>query len=416
MNAMSLFRVAMLACLYATWAAATDFTVELDSILAANQDGIESNRTTWITVQSAPGADVGVKQVRHAFEFGTAINRRGFVPNERISEADQKQYKRVLNANFNSVVHENAMKWYSNERQQDQQTFADAEVMLAWCEKNGLWTRGHCVYWGRDKLVQQWIKDLDDAALRSKLQERARLYMERFKGRVPEYDINNEMLHCNYFEKRLGSEIREEMFEWCHAYAPEATLYVNDYSILSGGDTERYVAQIEGFLKAGMPIGGIGVQGHFGERVNGPAVKKKLDRLAQFGLPIKITEFDANTNDQQAKARALATLYATAFAHPSVEGIYMWGFWQKSHWRPDAALWNAEWSETLAAECYRELVFNRWWTRYEGKADAAGTCKVRVFLGTHDLTVNGHTRRIEIGKTTEDTVIDCRSTAPGPSR
>jgi endo-1,4-beta-xylanase len=383
------------------------FESEMEAMLAAARADIETYRMTSVKIAAQPGATVNVKQTRHAFEFGTAINRRGFVPNGKISEVDQAHYKRLLKANFNSVVHENAMKWYSNERQQDKHTYDDAEAMLAWCSANELPTRGHCVFWGRDKLVQQWIKDLDDEALRSKLQERAKLYMERYKGRVPEHDINNEMVHCHYYEKRLGPGIREDMFEWCHAFDPDATLYVNDYSILSGGDADRYVAQVKGFLAAGMKVGGIGVQGHFGSRVNGPKVKATLDRLAQFDLPIKVTEYDANTADPRDKARALVTLYATAFAHPSVDGIYMWGFWENSHWRPKAALWKADWSETLAAQWYRDLVFKRWWTDAENQVDANGKCEMRLFYGDYDVTTNGQTRRFKIRKDRPDVVIDC---------
>jgi len=168
------------------------------------------------------------------------------------------------------------------------------------------------------------------------------------------------------------------------------------------------VKQIAGFIDAGMAVGGIGVQGHFGGRVDGPGIRKKLDTLAQFDLPIKVTEFDVNTKDEQAKARALATLYATAFAHPAVEGIYMWGFWKRLHWRPDAALWDADWSETPAAKSYRDLVFSHWWTDFDGQASADGICQVRIFFGEHDVTVNGLTRRITVKKDDETAIIDCR--------
>ncbi|MDT8390185.1 MAG: endo-1,4-beta-xylanase [Lentisphaeria bacterium] len=388
--------------------AAGDTQTEIETILAANQEAIEKNRTAMITLQTPPDAVVKVKQIRHAFEFGTAINRRAFVPNDRLNEAEQTKYKEILKANFNSVVHENAMKWYSNEKERDVLTFSDAEAMLDWCEQNGLFTRGHCVYWGRDNLVQGWLKELDDASLREEIKERAHDYFRHFKDRVHEHDMNNEMVHCHYYKNRLGADIRKQMFDWCHELDPQARLYVNDYSILSGGATGKYIEQIKGFLAAGMPVGGIGVQGHFGGHVNGPAVKEKLDQLAQFGLPIKVTEFDANTKDQQAKAKALATLYITAFAHPAVEGVYMWGFWEKSHWRPNAALWNADWSETLAAKTYRDLVFKRWWTDYQGQANRVGHCDIRVFYGEHEVTVNGHTRRITVGKHEKDKLLDFR--------
>lgn len=378
---------------------------QIESVIAENTEDIEKHRSALITVHTKPGASISVKQKRHAFEFGTAINKRAFTKS-RFSDADKAKYKEVILQNFNSVVHENAMKWYSNERERDVVDFAVADAMLSWSEANGLFTRGHCVYWGRDKLVQGWLKELSDDDLRSEIKERALDYMQHFKDRVPEHDMNNEMVHCHYYQKRLGSKIRHDMFSWCQEVDPETKLYVNDYSILSGGKTDAYVAQIKGFLSAGLPVAGIGVQGHFGSRVNGDAVKSKLDKLAQFNLPIKVTEFDANTKDQGDKALALVTLYSTAFAHPAVEGIYMWGFWEKMHWRPNAALWNADWSETLAAKWYRELVFNRWWTHSEGIADRMGQYTVRVFYGEHDVTVNGTSHTINVDRSTDNDVFN----------
>jgi GH35 family endo-1,4-beta-xylanase len=300
------------------------------------------------------------------------------------------------------------MKWYSNERERDVLSFDAADAMLAWSEANGLYTRGHCVYWGRDKLVQSWQKALNDQDLRDELQERAQDYLQHFKGRVSEYDMNNEMVHCHYYENRLSPQIRNDMFTWCQELDPGSRFYVNDYSILSGGDTDKYIKQIQGFIDAGVSLGGIGVQGHFGGRVNGDTVTKKLNQLAQFNLPIKITEFDANTKDEQAKARALVTLYCAAFAHPSVEGIYMWGFWERSHWRPNAAIWNSDWSETLAAKWYRELVFNRWWTDFEGKSDQDGIISIPVFLCDHMIAVNGREYPITVNREANNKVIDLR--------
>ena len=87
-------------------------------------------------------------------------------------------------------------------------------------------------------------------------------------------------------------------------------------------------------------------------------VKATLDTLARFDLPIKITEFDMNTKDEAAKARGVEALYRVCFAHPAVEGVLMWGFWQGRHWRPDAALWKKDWTPTPAAEVYHKLVYD----------------------------------------------------------
>jgi GH35 family endo-1,4-beta-xylanase len=232
--------------------------------------------------------------------------------------------------------------------------------------------------------------------LKEKLQERAKLVMTRYKGRIKEWDVNNEMVHCTYFKKRLGPEIWPRMFKWCREYDPDAILYVNDYSILSGGDLGKYVKQIKGFLDQGMPVGGIGVQGHFRKSVSPEKVKKTLDKLAEFKLPIAITEYDANTDDENAKALALANLYCTAFAHPGVFSITMWGFWENSHWRPNAALWKKDWSETKAAKVYKDLIFKEWYTDLKGKFDSDGKFKLRVFYGEHEVDIAGKKKEIRV--------------------
>jgi len=354
------------------------------------------HRMGRITVRCRPGARVKVTQLEHEFWFGTAISRRAFSP--RVPAETQRRYLEVLKENFNSAVHENALKWYSTERRRDQVSYDDADRMLQWCEKNGLRMRGHCLFWCVDKFVQDWIKDLDDDQLRARLEKRAREVTSRYRGRILEYDVNNEMLHGRYYAQRLGDDVRVRMFKWAREGDPDAVLYVNDYNILSGKDLDRYVEQIAGLLDSGAPVGGIGCQGHFGQPADLGQIKKSLDRLAAFGLPIRITEFDVNIDDEQEKARFLKGFYETCFAHPAVEGILMWGFWEGAHWRPKAALWKRDFTPTPAAEAYRDLVYNRWWTNREDTADEDGRCEVTAFYGRHVVAVDGVQKEVELRK------------------
>ena len=97
-------------------------------------------------------------------------------------------------------------------------------------------------------------------------------------------------------------------------------------------------------------------------------------------------------------ARGLETLYRAAFAHPAVDGIFMWGFWAGSHWRPAAALWHRDWTPTPAAEAYRRLIFDEWWTRWRGKADEKGRCQIPAFYGIHRIKAGGKTVEAELRK------------------
>ncbi len=373
---------------------AADFGAKLDAIVDSCMPGILKHRTRIVRLRGKPGARVRVRQQRHAFRFGTAISNAAF--DGRMAQDDREQYLAVLEQNFNAAVHENALKWYSTERRPGKIDFRVADDALAWCESHGLAMRGHCVYWGRDKLVPAWQKALGDDALRLSLADRARDVMTRYRGRIPEYDVNNEMVHCTYYRDRLGEAIWPQMFRWCRQHDPDAVLYVNDYGILTGGDLSRYEKQIRGFLDAGLPVGGVGVQGHYTRMVDAEVLSQRLDRLAQFGLPIAITEFDVNVADEHVRALALATLYSRAFAHPSVVSITMWGFWEGAHWRPKAALWRRDWSETLVSRSYRDLVFGRWWTDFDGEFDSEGICDIRVFYGTHAVTIDGETETLNV--------------------
>jgi endo-1,4-beta-xylanase len=356
---------------------------------------IRECRMGTITVRTQPGAKVRVTQLCHEFWFGTAISTGMF--SDGADPAVREQYQRTLKENFNSAVHENALKWYSTCRHANKPSYADADRILDWCEANGIQMRGHCIFWAVDQFVQDWIKKVDDAALRAALERRAREVTARYRGRISEYDVNNEMVHGHYYEQRLGKDIRVQMFKWAHEADPQARLFVNDYNILSGVDLDTYERHVEELLSAGAPVGGIGCQGHEGY-MDAETTRNALDRLARFGLPIRVTEFDTNKAQEPEKARLLTEIYATCFAHPAVDGILMWGFYEGAHWRPHAAPWRRDFSPTPTAEAYRDLVFNKWWTRFTGRAGADGICRVPAFYGRHRVEADGWSVEVALAR------------------
>ena len=65
--------------------------------------------------------------------------------------------------------------------------------------------------------------------------------------------------------------------------------------------------------------------------------QQRLDKLAQAGLPIWVTELDVMSQDENKRADFLETALRALYGHPSVEGILLWGFWDQSHWRGEKA-------------------------------------------------------------------------------
>jgi len=377
----------------------------LDESIAQHRKGI-------ITIKARPGAKVSVEQLRHEFWFGCAISNS--LAGSGMSESDLKQYKEKFLENFNSAVTENAVKWYSMEPRKDQINYAIVDEILKWTEETNIPLRGHNLFWGISRFVQPWLKELNDEDLRQRMQERATTITSKYKGRFAEYDLNNEMIHGNYYQDRLGPEITKLMAQWAHDGDPETLLWVNDYEILTGKRLTDYMAHIRDLQRQGIPIAGIGVQGHsHSETFDRDQMKIALDSLAVFKLPIRITEFNMpgqnskyynNRNlvltqeEEELKAKELTDFYRICFSHPAVEGILMWGFWAGANWIPVSSLYNRNWSPTPAAGAYRDLLFREWWTKDSGITGKDGTYTVPAFYGKYKVTVNRISKEVDLKK------------------
>jgi len=389
------------------------FVVLASSAQSADlDDAIQRHRKGAFLVRTEPGAKVTVEQQRHEFWFGAAISSKVFHP--AAPPAEVAKYKRMFLQNFNAAVTENALKWKQMEPRHHRIDYQYVDGMLAWADEHELPIRGHCIYWGIPNRVQDWVKQMDDAELESTLKRRGIEIGKKYGSRFAELDLNNEMLHANYYERRLGADITGKMAGWVKQGNPDSVLYVNDYDILTGNLVDRYVEQIQGFLDAGVPIGGIGVQGHLhAESFDSRALQDSLDKLAVFGLPIRVTEFNVpgqrsrffkdrsltlTPEQEQTKADALVEYYRICFAHPAVHGILMWGFWEEANWIPASSMYKRDWTPTPAAVAYRELVFNDWWTSWTGQADERGRCRVPAFFGRHEVTSLGQSQTVELKK------------------
>lgn len=373
---------------------------------------IREHRMGTIVVQAAPGAEVHVEQLRHEFWFGCALSSGVFSGAANSKEA--AKYKELFLANFNAAVTENAVKWHSMQPRRDHVDYSVVDAILAWTEENDIPLRGHCLFWGISNRVQDWVKRLDDDELRQAIQQRATSMGRRYGSRVHEFDLNNEMIHGNYYEQRLGAGITKQMADWVKQGDPNTRLFTNDYDVLTGNRLDDYVRHIRGLLNQGVPLAGIGVQGHLhGDSFDQQALQNALDVLAQFQLPIRITEFNMpgqrskyyrnrslrlSHEEELAKARNLVDYYRVCFAHPAVEGILMWGFVEGANWIPVSSLYRRDGTPTPAAEAYRDLVFSQWWTDWKGQADGEGRCEVPAFYGRYRVTSAGVSREAALSK------------------
>ncbi|MBI4873498.1 MAG: endo-1,4-beta-xylanase [Acidobacteria bacterium] len=374
---------------------------------------IAKHRMGTLVIRTTPGAQVSVEQTGSEFWFGATLPAGIFTG--RASPEDIAKFKEIFLSHFNAGVIESAFKWHDMERERGQVNYSIVDTMLEWAGRENIPLRGHCIFWGVPNYVQKWVQALDDDGLRRALEQRGRSIGARYRGRFAEYDLNNEMIHANYYAQRLGPEIVKRMAQSVKEGDPNARLFVNDYDILTGKRLDDYVKHIRELLDMGVPIEGIGVQGHLHDETFDPAaLRSALDELAKFKLPIRVTEFNMpgqrsrfyrtdrkaqlTGDEERAKADNLRRYFRICFAHPAVTGILMWGFWEGANWIPQSSLYKRDWTPTPAAEAYRDLVQKQWRTRWTGSADAAGQAVVRAFYGRYRVTVNGKETAVTLSR------------------
>ncbi|MCQ2105481.1 MAG: endo-1,4-beta-xylanase [Fibrobacter sp.] len=368
-----------------------------------SESRIDSLRKKDFTVKAAPGAKVSVKLLRHDFPFGTALAFYG--PDK---DSTEKWYKATAAKYFWHGVTENQFKWPEYERKKGKLMKDEMYRYVNFAKENGWKLRGHALYWahqgyGFDKHYSNPNKPKQCGDFAKYLKARIDRDLKEYKGKIVEYDVWNEPLHEMYTTNTCGWNYLDSAFIWAHQADPEAILYINDYQVVSAGETDRYVSLIKGMLDRKVPVMGIGVQCHFGTRPVIPnLIKERLDKLAALGLPVKVTELDFGAWDQgltiseEEQASEYNKVLRTLFSHPAVNGIVMWGFWDNRHWVQKGGIIRADGSEKPAAKTIYDLWHKVWTTNATATADESGVAKFRGFKGKYQVTIDGKTSEMYV--------------------
>ncbi|HSI08570.1 MAG TPA: endo-1,4-beta-xylanase [Rariglobus sp.] len=354
-----------------------------------------------VRVEDAQGravssAEVAVFMRRHAYPFGTAVSPALLLAPPGKAQADT--YRSVVENFFNYATLENGLKTKTVEVKGLEAPLA----ALGWLRERNIALRGHVLTWPSLEMsskAENAAKD-DPEALRAVMR---RLFRERLEATAPyglaDWDVMNEPTVHNDLLRILGDGQAAEWFRWAREDAPRARLYLNENNVeFAGGNREGLEQWIRRLQAAGAPIGGIGWQGHMWHRTlpSGQNILDDLDYFAPYGLPVQITEYDAdNRFSDEDEARFLDEFLTAWFSHPLTAGFIMWGFQDSLIWNGNAPLFRADWSLKPAGKVWMERVFGRWWTEERGRSDGAGAYEVRGFLGDYEVeAVHGGRREV----------------------
>ncbi len=370
-------------------------------------------------------AKVHIAQQRHAFAFGTAMNIRYM----NSGDPNIPTYEKALLDRFNAVVFENGLKWFAIDRHTHDQAVARG---IKFVKDNDLYMRGHVLVWPSKRHVPKPIGQMidtlkanpDDQTTREKLRQavehRITWITRDMAGKVDDWDVVNETYANHDIMDVLdpqdtphGKGVMADWFKLAHQGDPNAKLFLNDYSILTSGNhwnthQAYFYETLKDLKDAGAPIHGIGMQSHFGATLTAPTrLWEILDHYSQLGLPIKITEFDINLDDDEIKAAYTRDFFTAVFAHPNVEALLSWGFWAGRHWRPESAYLDMQFKPRANDIAMRKLLFKDWWTDTTLITNDTGKINQRIFKGKHRITVtwpDGKTTSKTVDVTTDQTL------------
>ncbi|KAK7104502.1 uncharacterized protein [Littorina saxatilis] len=373
-----------------TWRNITDQVIRTHRM-----SNIRINVTTAATI-SNEDVQIQVIQKKKSFPFGSAVSAVAY------NDPSQVKYRDFIGKHFNWAVPENALKWKHIEPRQGHKDYQQALDTVHGLKKQGLKVRGHNLVWSKEPRIQSFVQAMSGDALRQEIKNHIEETMNKTRGLLQHWDVNNEMLHGTWYQDRLHDpDYNLELFRIAHHADPRVKLFLNDYQVVADGAlTEPYLAQARHFKSANVGLYGIGVQCHFHDELepNPYLIKQRLDLLAQAGLPIWVTELDVGAEDENKRADFYEKALKSFYGHPAVEGILFWGFWDQKDWRGEkAALVRGPNLElTAAGRRVLDLFENQWMTDETHVLSHSGhRINVLGFHGDYEVHVRyqGHERK-----------------------
>ena len=269
----------------------------------------------------------------------------------RQQQIANRPHTQALAKEFNYLTPENATKWIHLQPQRGVFEFSKADEIVSFAQKNDMAVKGHCLVWHSQ--LPQWVDDITDPnELKAVMENHIAEVMGHFKGRVQAWDVVNEAIKTDtdagdgnprmrntVFQRLLGDEYLDMAFRMAREQDPNVKLYYNDYSIDADNDKADYLYEmLKGMVQRGVPIDGVGFQMHIGTPNNiatGAEVAKNMQRIADLGLEIVISEMDINLCGgrnavwQQALYHDIVSACAE---QPACKAITFWGLNDSSSW------------------------------------------------------------------------------------
>ncbi|HEY9666149.1 MAG TPA: endo-1,4-beta-xylanase [Coleofasciculaceae cyanobacterium] len=298
------------------------------------------------TSSPAPAAETSGPSLRslaqkRGIDIGTSVDWGPFT--------NDPNYRAVIAREFKILVPENAWKFEFVHPTRDRYEFGQVDALINFARDNNMEVRGHPLVWHYS--LPKWINEGNFS--RDELIEILRTHIKtlvgRYRGQIPVWDVLNEAINRDgslrdtIWLRNIGPEYIDMAFRWAHEADPQAKLFYGEYMIEEINlKSDGVYTLVSGLLQRGVPINGVGIQGHLGLSYlpNLDSLTQNFERFNQLGLEIQFTELDMKILDGQGtweerlakQAKAYGDLFRVCLRAKKCTQILMWGFTDRYTW------------------------------------------------------------------------------------
>ncbi|MFC5906569.1 endo-1,4-beta-xylanase [Streptacidiphilus monticola] len=260
---------------------------------------------------SVPADSLRALGAQEGLRVGTAVDMAQLGTNQA--------YTQLVADQFSVVTPENVMKWDSVEPSRGTYNWQPADQLVQFAQQHKQLVRGHTLMWHNQ--IPSWLTSgvadgsISNAQLREILHQHVTDEVGHFRGKIWQWDVANELIANSwdshpladgvngddFWVQHLGEGIIADVFRWAHEADPKALLMYNDYNIAGEDGTNAKFQAVYDLVKRlraqGVPIDGVGEQGHLDTQYGFDAQRFQADLQAfgDLGLKVAVTEADVRT-------------------------------------------------------------------------------------------------------------------------
>jgi len=266
--------------------------------------------------------------------FGTAVSA---------SRLSNTALTNVAGTQFDMMTPENDMKWDTVQPAQTTFNFGPGDQIVNFARSHNQRLRGHNLVWHSQ--LPGWVSSLPTNQVQAAMENHITMEVNHWRG-LYAWDVVNEpfneagSLRSDPFLTAMGSGYIADALRTARAADPNAKLYLNDFNI-EANNTAKSNAMFtlaQSLLNSGAPLNGIGFEAHFIQGQVPSSLQANMQRFANLGLDVAITELDVRmptaSPNLQGQANDFLSVVNACLAVSRCVGITQWNVGDADSWVP----------------------------------------------------------------------------------